>query len=345
MNYYKELHCKNGTVLSVDKLILEFRLDYHERDNTAKVMYMLEEDLGIEFVQWISGKCGSFHFNFKFPCSDGNSFWLGLCLNETEGKADGGKRCRIEFNPNKVADDEIFRKVYGLLYYFCHAPDVVRFDLACDYPVQRDSCYLIKDGRKYAEYRNSESDKTQYLGSHSNHGFVKLYNKQIESRLPIPLTRLELTLDWKLRGWDEVKKIFPEVLVCDEFQMRFDSEQISSTEKFILLSVLKNPDMLNDMKLLDYRKRKKIECILAEYTHKMEIERVDYNNIIAVIQDFVNWKFDFNKLHLHHFTDTPFGEFKDSEVFEIETESKEGDKRNDFYATFSGLVADSEEQG
>ena len=59
----------------------------------------------------------------------------------------------------------------------------------------RENCFLVKDRRMYIERRHG-AEFTQYLGAKSSRvGRVKLYNKQAESNLDYPLTRLELTLD------------------------------------------------------------------------------------------------------------------------------------------------------
>ena len=106
-------------------------------------------------------------------------------------------RYRLEFNPNKVSDNEVFKIIHKLLIKYCRKSlnHIARFDLAIDIPVDRSRCFLVKDRRLYIE-RKHGVEYTQYLGSKSaSVGRVKLYNKTAEAKLDYPLTRLELTLD------------------------------------------------------------------------------------------------------------------------------------------------------
>ena len=76
---------------------------------------------------------------------------------------------------------------------------------------------MTKDKRKYTLVQNSRQDKTEYLGCHNKQGFVKLYNKKIESNLDDELTRLEITVGGKCT-YSEFLELCPKVDVRGEQQ-------------------------------------------------------------------------------------------------------------------------------
>ena len=282
MQYYNEVYSANGTVLSIDKVCLDFEFFYSGDSLGQKFMRFLQESLSLDFASWINTSIGSYRYQYSIKCHGGNSFWVGLAFNGG-GKPDI-KKARLEFNPNKVGQDTIFVKIFDALCRLSKPPNISRWDLAVDYPVNRKNVFLIKDGRSYQEFRNSMEDRTQYLGRHNNHGFVKLYNKQFESKLPIPLTRLELTLDYALSDFGMMQKVFPKVVLIDDMQMRFDHEKMTDTDRYIMYTAMDNSELLG---ILSWRKREKIERIMERYAQRLEILESDYNKIIVALQKFV----------------------------------------------------------
>ena len=90
---------------------------------------------------------------------------------------------------------DILREVLDQLFVSVESIRIKRWDLAVDVPYGRDCVQLIKDNRKYSQFYKSSQDFTEYLGSMSSPGRVKIYNKQLEAELDYPLTRIEVTLD------------------------------------------------------------------------------------------------------------------------------------------------------
>ena len=300
--YFKEYRMKSGVIASVDMMTVTGKFCVHPDIWNNAFKKACRFSLGWD--EWISAKMCSYRYQYKFTCYDGCTFWVGIGFNSYQDSwTDTANHWRIEFNPNKVFKSAEFLHVYSVLLGFSrtridginnkHLVDAdylklvecTRFDLAVDYPVPRSSCFLVKDLRTYSEHTNSIEDRTQYLGQRSNHGFVKLYNKQIESKLPIPFTRLELTVDYKQRMWRDVEKIFPKVYVVEKYQLEFDALKLTDTDRFILFACLENPD---SMKMLARRKKEKIECILAKYTRFLEIDKKAHAHILTVLDDFVN---------------------------------------------------------
>lgn len=292
MTYFNEVHCKNGCVLSVDKLILEFDFlpgfVYETRQTYDEYFLMyLQFQKSFEMKRWYSQKIGSYDMNFSVQTSTDNSFWFGLGFNSQSGLEK--KRARLEFNPNKVACSPVFINFWNKLLSLTETPEIKRFDLAIDYPIERKNAYLVKDRRKYSEIRNSYDDRTQYLGTHNNHGFIKLYNKALEQKLSIALTRLEITIDYVKSCFVDLQVIFPLVRYFDNVQLKFDNYdngenvKITDTDRYILFTALENPDFLG---ILEWRRRKKIEKLLDGYSQQLSIDYKDYNLLLNKMNFF-----------------------------------------------------------
>ncbi|MCD7994824.1 MAG: hypothetical protein LUK37_24810 [Clostridia bacterium] len=153
----------------------------------------------------------------------GLSFSLGLCMNGV--KKDTVLQGFLDFNPNKILGEvaygdgflrttvspftqeevafhdlrsqisDILIELLQELFSRVDTIKIKRWDLAVDVPYGRDCVQLIKDNRKYSQFYKSAQDFTEYLGSMSSPGRVKVYNKQLEAELNYPLTRIEVTLD------------------------------------------------------------------------------------------------------------------------------------------------------
>lgn len=286
MTYFQEVRCKNGCILSIDKIVIDFDFSpgfVHETRQTYDEYFLmyLQYQKSFEMKKWSSQKIGSYEMNFSIQTSMDNSFWFGLGFHSSDGLEK--KKGRLEFNPNKVCFSPFFINFWNRLIPLIETPKIRRFDLAIDYPVERKNAYLIKDRRTYKEIRNSYDDRTQYLGSHNKHGFIKLYNKALEQNLSVPLTRLEITLDYEHSCFTDLQMIFPLVRYFDNVQLKFDNFmsdeklKLTDTDRFILYTAIQNPDSLG---LLDKRKRKKIEMLLDGYSSDFVVDYKDYNVLI-----------------------------------------------------------------
>ena len=213
----------------------------------------------VEVTHWNNFRPGSFREQFSIRFQDGNSFWIGAVLN---GRKPEWGRVRLEFNANKVAEHEVFQLLLSYLVGNTRPMHrtVKRFDLAIDIPVLRQDVFLVKDNRAYIERRHGQ-EWTQYLGAKSSTvGRVKLYNKQVESNLGHPLTRLELTLD-PATPYEKIK--FPEVYYLDDLQLCFDETvKAGDTERFILNAILQGCGTINQ---LGRKTREKIKILLDQY--------------------------------------------------------------------------------
>lgn len=145
-------------------------------------------------------------------------------------------KVKIELNPNKVFIKRcpFLSDLFNLLKVGAIDSNLKYYDIAFDLPFERGEFFLLKDQRKYSCVVNSVSDCTEYLGNRQNHGFVKLYNKTLESKLDYELTRLELSLsDFDV---DSVVRVLPSV-----FHINHDFD--CGSDKMLLYQLLLvNPD-------------------------------------------------------------------------------------------------------
>lgn len=226
-------------------------------------------------------KPGFYRNNFNFHCSDTDSFWLGV------GLSIAGKQYpdswKIEFNPNKCGHLESLSYVLSLLRECSSEFWLKDWDIAIDYPVLRENCFLMKDSRCYRLHQNSVSDKTEYLGSRHVQGYTKLYNKQKESKLHYPLTRLELTMEG-LCSVDDIESALPTVYCLKDLQMTFDDFYFNSIDRVLVWSVLKEPSLLSD---LPYKTHKKIECALEQHTLKLG---TDKKSLLYIVKQIEQWR-------------------------------------------------------
>lgn len=282
LHYYNPIRTKDNLTLSIDNVVLDFYISRPDaRDRLMLLLDHLPIKYAVDVVYWTSLRIGSFRDQFSIKLQDGNSFWLGVVLN---GKKPEWGRCRLEANPNKVAHHKVFQILLQFLISntrLMHRT-IKRIDLAVDIPVTRYSCFLVKDGRAYIERRHGQ-EWTQYLGAKSSTvGRVKLYNKQVESKLSHPLTRLEITLD-PSTPYNEVN--FPTVYFLDDLQMCFSEMKATDTERFILNALLQGVGSLND---LGRKTRAKIETLMRLYVKYIEITPQDYAAIQSQLRAYTN---------------------------------------------------------
>ncbi len=268
--------------MSIDNVVLDFYISrQNARDRLMTLLDRLPIKYAVDVVYWTSLRIGSFRDQFSIKLQDGNSFWFGIVLN---GRTLEWGRCRLDFNPNKVAHHEVFQKLLQFLIANTRPSQrhIRRYDLAVDIPVTRYSCFLVKDGRAYIERRHGQ-EWTQYLGAKSSTvGRVKLYNKQVESKLSHPLTRLEITLDPET-PYDKIP--WPTLYVLDDLQMCFSEMKATDTERFILNALLQGVGSLND---LGRKTRAKIESLMNLYVKYIKVTPQDYAAILAQLRAYTN---------------------------------------------------------
>lgn len=216
------------------------------------------------------------------------------------------KQIKIEFNPAKVGDDPFLLEMLKFLNSNSYLTDRIirRIDLAIDIPVARNRLNLVKDGRIYQEYANiqlenqednkkgfvyqeytkSISDKTQYLGIRNKHGFIKLYNKALESGLNnIDLTRLEITIDMRKSDIIEIQRLLPTVYIFDDFQLQ---DSITGTDKVLLIACINEPSLLAELPQV---KKKKITSFLEKMKLPLRIDEIKYSRVLEEATNLIKY--------------------------------------------------------
>lgn len=279
MLFYNNPMLYNGLTISIDNIVLDVSIVRPELIELLELMIQnIASGSKATVVSWESRKPGTFRRQVSVRIDDDRSFWLDIGL---VGNGVLEDRCRLDFNPNKVANDANFQMIHQFLIRNSREVyrKIPRFDLAIDIPVERNRCFLVKDRRMYIERRHG-SEFTQYLGSKSSTvGRVKLYNKAIEADLNYPLTRLELTLDPTL---DYEKINFPTVYYIDSSEPMDDAVRITDTERFILNALLQGYGSLDG---LGRKTRKKIENVLKFYMKEVTIPKCTYGTMLEQLND------------------------------------------------------------
>ncbi len=233
----------------------------------------------VEVTHWDSFRVGSFREQFTVRFQDGNSFWVGVVLN---GRKPEWGRVRLDFNPNKVAEHEVFQLILQYLLNNTRSMHrtIKRYDLAVDIPVMRQNAFLVKDSRAYIERRHGQ-EWTQYLGAKSSTaGRVKLYNKQAEAHSHYPLTRLEITID---PAMPHERINFPTVYYLDDLQLCFSEYKATETERFIISAILQGCGTIDQ---LGRRTQEKIRKLMVEYVKQVEISEQDYTKILFQVNGY-----------------------------------------------------------
>ena len=166
----------------------------------------------------------------------------------------------FDFNPNKVPV-EYMEKIIGCLVDGALNVEIVRYDLAFDFPIPRDHVTLITNDRQnYKLFKNAQMGVTEYLGERSSHNAMKLYDKTKESALDVPVTRCEITIDGDYHK--SVQNLFPTLVVLGDLQMDTGFADLP----FPVVACLIHPDMIPMLKSsVDHKTWKKYQAMIEAH--------------------------------------------------------------------------------
>lgn len=181
------LDTENNSCYSVDMIRLKLKINPTQ---IAEFHTLIDTwTLPKRNIYYSSNKIGGYRQLWTLQFDD-SSISVGLAHVTGTGKTESGVGF-VEFNPNKVGSEgAVF--INRLLGKGARL-EPVRFDLAIDYRLDRSTVRVLKDGRKYG--CEMSDSFTEYLGQRNKAGRVKVYDKQVESDLSFPCTRVELTCD------------------------------------------------------------------------------------------------------------------------------------------------------
>ena len=315
LTYYRPIVIDNYLFMSCDMLRIKFNMNEFmlNRFNRFITTYeIMHSNVNVKKYFNIS----PFKYRNLLAISDfetKNSFSLGLVYNDLNKTTND---CFIEFNPNKCINETNTGLAQPFLDYIkqhgSHI-ELVRYDLAIDIPIEREFVSLDKDIRKYTKlwftdvetnyslivsdmekkqihYKidvksKSLSNCTEYLGQRNKSGFVKLYNKQIESDLDKPITRLEITLD--SISYDKFIQVLPNISIYKNVNQS-DLDSLNDTEKVLLKLLQQNSNCDLYLNQLGRKMQDKLKRILyANDSILDKISKEDYfklaNNILNII--------------------------------------------------------------
>lgn len=316
LTYFRPVVIDNYIFMSCDMLRLKFEMleDRLKSFNKFINAYMLEH-VNIRVTPYYN--TSKFRYRNLLVVSDmdsKHSISFGLQFNDLSKVTND---CFIEFNPNKTLDEYGTGLAQVFLDYikrYSIGLELVRYDLAIDIPIDRQFVSLNKDMRKYSKLWCSDiensytqilqdmdnkkisykievkskdlSNCTEYLGQRNISGFVKLYNKQIESNLNNLLTRLEITMD--TLNYSDFEKNLPNVKVFKDISSE-DISSLNDTERVLLKLLQQNSNCDLYLKQLGRKMQDKLKKILyANYSIVDRITKENYFQLVSNISEIVN---------------------------------------------------------
>ncbi len=290
LTYYNSITLDNNIIMSCDMLRLSFKMYNDKREKLVRFIYSYD----IPNTNYLVREFRSFD-DFKFSSlfsirhSSGCSFSIGVGFNGVEKSS--SNTCFIEFNPNKTLYNNAVIPFLDFIKIYSSGLDLVRFDLAFDIPFSKDLITLEKDIRKYSKtyrfdlHNKNMSNCTEYLGSRSSNGFVKLYNKQIESNLDYPCTRLELTLD-SLKYSNFIKNL-PNVCFC-LLRDNSELEGLDDTDRVLYNLLINNENCIHYFKMLGRRKQEKLRPYIVDKLSTLEVSEDTFYRFVTLITNIIN---------------------------------------------------------
>lgn len=282
LRYYKPIKCKRGFTYSVDNVRLKFSVN---RSSYNLICDYFSRPSRIDVTHYESLR--DFHYRdlYTIKYVDGESFTIGLSLNGHSSEQ--MSTCFVDFNPNKVCCNTSFWDDLQFLRYAVNVFTLLRVDVSIDLPFDRSRVFLRKDNRVYGLKQYSNSNKTEYLGVRNNVGRVKLYNKQSESKLDFPLTRVEVTID-SLDSW--IKSV-PTLFVLDDRQQTIST--LNDTD-FVLLTLLNDKfvtdssDAVSLFNMLGRKKREKLAPLVLCKESSVEFDYLIVRDLLDMVKtDFM----------------------------------------------------------
>lgn len=273
---------KNGLKYSCDNLRIQgllsddgYSQDDFERYFNSPVNLRISEPS-------INTGMGKYKYLWTITCKNTTATVM-YCFNGFTNNADDKRRVVLEFNPNKLEYDD-FNEIHQVIRCLVDL-EVVRCDLAIDIPVPRKFAHMVKDLRNYEYHDYNQNGITEYLGLRNTTNRVKLYDKEIESELDIPMTRLEYTCKPSYIEFEKVKATV--LLERDQLELETMSYDGFSKSQIATVKILQSLDVtarIRALKHFSYRARKKISPYVLADTYELEIDK----KCVSAVFEWIN---------------------------------------------------------
>lgn len=270
---------------SVDKLIIKAELSEEYANSLLENPYLLQNTANLlrykekhNFDNTIKITYLGKHIS---PKGVEGTIQVTFCIRGASRK----NTCEIECNPNKCFwSDDCLADICMLLQN-CMEYYVYCMDIAMDIPVKTKDVRVEKDHRSMTRYCRSIGNETIYLGKRGEPKNVRVYDKQVESKLTHELTRVEITIGNPLSENDleEISGMLPTVYI-PEIQQDADASvpsTFSSTDRVLISSLRKSDDRCNLLKMLEPKKTKKLRPYVLAQDKKVEFD-VDTIKTVAL---------------------------------------------------------------
>lgn len=225
---------------------------------------------------------GKYKYLWTITCKN-TTVTVLYCFNGYTPNGDDKRRVVLEFNPNKLEYDD-FNEIHQVIRCLVDL-EVVRCDLAIDIPIPRKFAHMVKDKRNYEYHDYNQNGVTEYLGSRNNTNRVKLYDKEKESELDIPMTRLEYTCKPSIMEFDKVKaKVIVERDQLEIETMSYDGFSKTQVATVKILQGLDVHARILALKHFSYRARKKISPYVLGDTYELEVDK----KCVSAVFEWIN---------------------------------------------------------
>lgn len=246
--YYKKIEF-NNIIYSVDKIRLKTYITYSE---FSEIEFLINNSYKSYIKKfWISDRVMCFHYNYALEFENYGCY-IGF-MHNNEGvnynREDLKYNFTIEFNPNKAKEHSFILFILNRFGNWL----LRSFDLAVDIPVNiLDLLFDIGKRRKVQTLSYGGDNVTYNFGK--NDGRIKIYNKKIESNLPIVghLTRVEISREFddfplsKIKLFRFEKEYFP-ILYLNQYVFSFSDVTSSDKTTMALLYAVQSGYPLKDL--------------------------------------------------------------------------------------------------
>lgn len=175
---------------------------------------------------------------------------------------------KVEINPNKHSEKIVFKALLNVIMEWTGGGYMNKHDYAIDVPFEPSKVKVYGSRKEPGLHKG-----TRYWGQRNKHGYLKIYDKQKESQLESPTTRIEHTL------CNNEPVSFENVCITKLGVLNGDVDTLDGVNRALveMIVMLKrhNEDYEDCIKDLNYRRRKKIEPFIAGNS-----ERLEYNENI-----------------------------------------------------------------
>lgn len=282
IKYYKSIEDEYGYTHSIDNVIITYYLKCSVELAIEKV-----RDLKTQYITdnyWERMNCAACQkwawYQNHIHLEDGIYISLGRYreFDKTSKTWYVFPLLKLEVNPNKHYDKPIFQGFIEFLKEWCTSGYMNKHDYAIDVPLEPTMVKVYGSRKEPGLHKG-----TRYWGQRNKHGYLKIYDKQKESRLEGSMTRIEHTL------CNKEPISFENVYITKFGALSDDINSLDAVNRAIveMIIVLKkhNEDYEEYIKDLNYRRRKKIEPFIAGNSEKLVYNENIHNKLLESIYE------------------------------------------------------------